>query len=155
MARKDRTPHTKNLYNHRLGMILTLIGVLVLVLGAKPEWFNLNRSEVIGYVQIIFIVMGLGIMSFGGYLSIDTLWSGKEKTIIADIGMRLIATGFIFAFITGQADLIGLGTRPIGQFIPFFGIWQERGILIGEFIIIVGFLCFFPWDILKSRKKNK
>ena len=154
MTKKEKQTHSQNIYNHRMGITITLIGVLVFVIGNKPEWFGLNRSEVIGYVQIVFIVFGLGLISFGGYLSIDTMWSGKEKSIIADIGMRLIATGFIFAFITGQADLIGLGTRPIGRFIPFFGIWQERGILIGEFIIIIGFFCFFPYHILERQKKK-
>jgi hypothetical protein len=96
--------------------------------------------------------LGLGVICFGGYLTINTLWNGYEKTIAADIGVRLIGTGYVTALASGLADIFGLGTRPLPTFIPFFGRWQARGVLIGEIVIIIGFLLLIPYQHLFNAK---
>ncbi|MFU8773334.1 MAG: hypothetical protein ACNA8H_13060, partial [Anaerolineales bacterium] len=87
----------------RLGLVITIIGFLLFVLGADPGVFNLDRSPVTGFVQISVFLLGLSIICIGGYITLNTLWNGKQKSIAADIGLRLVATGYVIAFLSGLA----------------------------------------------------
>ncbi|MBI5297028.1 MAG: hypothetical protein HY869_16235 [Chloroflexi bacterium] len=44
----------------RVGLVLTLFGLFVFMVGAKPAWFGWDRSPVVGFVQIIVFLTGLG-----------------------------------------------------------------------------------------------
>ena len=79
------------------------------------------------------------IICLGGYLALAGLWNGYQKTIIADIGLRMVATGCVIAIGSGMADLLGFGTH-ITPRIAYFGEWQEGGVVLGEIVIAVGFL---------------
>lgn len=128
----------------RLGLASTVFGFLLFLLGAAPQVYGLDRSPVIGFVQIAVFLVGLGLICLGGYFSLNALWSGREKSILADIGLRLVATGYVIAVATGMADVFGLGTQPLPG-VPLFGPWQEIGVLIGEVMIGVGFLLMIPY----------
>jgi hypothetical protein len=125
------------------GIIITILGFFIFLLGASPELFGLDRSPVIGFVQITVFLVGLGIICVGGYISLNAMWNNNSKTISADIGLRLIATGYVVAVASGLADVFGFGSQPWPQ-IPSFGRWQSRGVLLGEIIIAVGFLLLLP-----------
>ena len=128
----------------RVGLILTIFGFIVFLLGAEPGLFGLDRSPVIGFVQIAVFLIGLAIMCIGGFISLSALWNGMEKTIIADIGLRLVATGYVIAVASGMADVFGFGNQPWPQ-IPYFGPWQAGGVMIGEGFIALGFLMLIPF----------
>lgn len=131
----------------RVGLNLTLIGFLVFTLGAKPEWFGMDRSPVVGFVQIVIFVVGLGVLSLGGYIGLIALWGNEERSIAADIGLRLVATGYVLAVFTGMADLFGMGTQPLPD-VPFFGPLQALGMELGEAVIAIGFLITIPYKLL-------
>lgn len=128
----------------RLGMLISVLGLLVFLLGAVPQLFGLDRSPVVGFVQIAVFSFGLGLLALGGYFTLDALWRDTPKNIAADIGIRLVGTGYVIAITSGLADVFGLGTRPLPS-VPFFGYWQGAGVLIGQFIMIVGFVMFSPY----------
>lgn len=128
----------------RLSLILTFIGLFIFAVGSKPELFGWDRSPVVGFVQIIVFLIGLAWICVGGYLGLHALWWGEERTIIGDIGSRLVATGFIFAIFAGLADIVGMGSHSFPQ-IPYFGPWQATGVLIGQGIIAIGFLMMIPF----------
>ena len=113
----------------RAGLILTVIGFFLFTLGAAPEFYGLDRSPVIGFVQITVFLLGLGIICIGGYISLSSLWKGQERTLVADIGLRLVATGYVISFVSGMADVFGMGSQPWPQ-IPSFGFWQTTGVII-------------------------
>ena len=138
----------------RIGLIFALVGFFIFMVGADPGLFGLDRSPVIGFVQIGVFLLGLGVICLGGYLTINTLWNGYAKTIAADIGVRLIGTGYVVAVASGLADIFGLGTRPLPTFVPFYGRWQARGVLIGEITIIAGFLLLIPYRHLFDSKNK-
>jgi hypothetical protein len=73
----------------RFGLAVTILGLLVFMLGANPALFVLDRSPVVGFVQISVFLIGLAMICLGGYITLNTLWSGQEKSIAADIGFRL------------------------------------------------------------------
>ena len=137
----------------RTGLFLVLFGLLVFLLGARPALFGLDRSPVVGFVQIAVFLVGLAIVCIGGYISLMAFWSNGSRTIPADIGSRLVATGYVVAVFSGMADIFGFGTQPPPR-VPFFGPWQAVGVQIGEVLIAVGFLLLIPnrWR-QKSDKK--
>ena len=135
----------------RLGLIVILLGFFILIVGAKPAWFGWDNSPAIGFIQVSILLVGLGILCLGGYLGLLALWKGRQRTIAADIGLRLVATGYVVSVFAGMADLLGLGTQtmPSG---PFFGPLQSRGIVIGQAIIAIGFLMMIPYGMKKIEK---
>ncbi len=127
----------------RFGLVVTLIGFFLFTLGAAPEFYGLDRSPVVGFVQIAVFLFGLGLICIGGYISLSSLWNGQERTLIADIGLRLVATGYVISFVSGLADVFGMGSQPWPQ-IPAFGFWQATGVIIGQVVIVIGFLMMIP-----------
>ncbi len=128
----------------RIGLVLTILGFLLFLLGARPSLFGLDRSPVIGFVQIGIFLVGLAIMCVGGYISMMALWNKETPSILADIGLRLVATGFVIAVFAGMADVFGFGSHPLPE-VPYFGGWQTRGVEIGQAIIAIGFLFMIPY----------
>jgi uncharacterized membrane protein len=140
------SPNTNGHFRRRLGLILTLIGLLTFILGAVPGLFGLDRSPVIGFVQIAVFLIGLGIICLGGYVLINSLWNSTPKTIKADIGLRLVSTGYVIALVSGMADVFGFGSQ-VSPDIPYYGPWQQTGVLIGEAVIALGFILQVPFRL--------
>jgi hypothetical protein len=143
-----------SMFRIRMGLAVTIFGYLLFLLGARPSMFGLDRSPVIGFVQISMFLIGLGLMCVGGYISMRTLWRNRQLSIAADIGLRLVATGYVIAVFTGMADVFGLGSHPLPE-VPYFGAWQARGVEIGEAIIAVGFLLMIPISQKEPDKEVK
>ncbi len=128
----------------RVGLFLTLFGFLVFLLGARPGLFGLDRSPVVGFVQIAVFLVGLAIICLGGYVTLTAFWRKVERSIAADIGSRLVATGYVIAVFAGMADVFGMGTQTLPR-VPFFGPWQSTGVQIGQAIICIGLLLLIPF----------
>lgn len=149
--RDSNTPGYKtipgSLPRGRIGtsIIVTLLGLFIFIVGAKPELFNWDRSPVVGFVQIAVFLVGLAIICLGGYIGLLALWGKSQISIAADIGVRLVSTGYVIAAFTGMADVFGMGAHPLPD-TPFFGPLQATGVIIGEFIIAVGFLLLIPYN---------
>ncbi len=135
----------------RFGLALTLFGFLVFLVGARPSMFGLDRSPVIGFVQIAVFLVGLGIICIGGYIGLTTLWQDRQRSIAADIGLRMVATGYVIVVFAGMADVFGAGSHPLPG-VPYFGPWQARGVEIGQGIIAIGFLMLIPFLRPKSSE---
>jgi hypothetical protein len=128
----------------RTGLSLTLMGFLIFLIGASPTSFGLDRSPVIGFVQIAVFLVGLAIICIGGYTCMMALWKDRTLSIPADIGVRMVATGYVVAVFTGMADIFGMGSHPLPG-VPYFGGWQARGVILGQAIIAIGFLLLIPF----------
>jgi hypothetical protein len=137
----------------RFGTYLTIFGLLVFLVGIRPAIFGLDRSPVVGFAQISVFLVGLAMICFGGYFCLMAFWKNGERTIAADIGSRLIATGYVVAFFSGLADLFGFGTRA-PPLIPFFGPWQAAGVQFGEALITFGFLLLIPLNKQKETQEK-
>jgi hypothetical protein len=139
---------TRNL-RVRVGLTVLILGLLIFILGTDPALFNLDRSPIVGFVQIAVFLVGLAMVCLGGYLVLNVLWNGQEKTIAADIGYRLVSTGYVIAVTSGMADVFGFGNQPFPA-IPYFGPWQAAGVMIGELIIAFGFFLLIPHGVRKT-----
>ncbi len=138
----------------RLGFLTTVVGFFVFTVGAKPAWFGLDRSPVVGFVQIAVFLFGLGIICLGGYVGLTALWGSRERSIAADIGLRLVATGYVLTVFTGMADVFGMGTQVLPE-VPFFGPLQATGVEIGQAVIALGFLMTIPQREKDKEKNNR
>ena len=130
---------TNGRFRIRLGLGATIFGFIVYLLGAEPGVFTLDRSPVVGFVQIATFLVGLGFICLGGYISLAALWNGGPKSIASDIGLRLVSTGYVIAVACGMADIFGFGSNNYPT-IPVFGIYQQIGVILGEVVIAVGLL---------------
>lgn len=126
------------------GIALSILGFIVFLTGAKPEWVGLDRSPVVGFVQITVFTFGMGLLCLGGFVSLSSLWKQEGRSILADIGSRLIATGYVIVVFAGMADLFGLGTHPL-PLVPFFGPIQAAGVQVGQVMIAIGLAMMIPY----------
>ena len=120
----------------RFSIISVIVGLFVFLVGAKPGWFGVDRSPVVGFVQISVFLVGLSLICMGGYVGLSALWGTDQRSIIADIGLRLVGTGYVVAIFAGMADVFGMGSQPVPD-VPFFGPWQAGGVLIGPQLLAV------------------
>jgi hypothetical protein len=127
----------------RVGLSATLIGLFIFLVGVRPSLFGLDRSSVIGFVQIAVMLVGLAVICLGGYICLAALWGDSQRSILADIGLRLVSTGYVVAVFAGMADVFGFGSQRFPA-LPHFGPWQARGVEAGEAIIAIGFLMLLP-----------
>ncbi len=129
----------------RNGIIFLTIGLLVFLIGIKPALFGLDRSPVIGFVQITIFLVGLAGICIGGIVTINALWNGKQRSIIADIGYRLVSTGYVITALSGMADVFGIGSHRFPE-VPYFGHVQAIGVVLGQITIIIGMLIMIPYS---------
>ena len=137
----------------QLNMLLTFIGFMVYLLGIRPDFFQMDRSPVIGFIQITVTIVGLAILCLGGYLTISGLWRGRPKSIAAQIGIRLVSTGLVIAVFSALADFFGFGSHPYPESLPYLGKWQVLGIQIGENMIAFGFILMIPFPKIRLFPK--
>lgn len=137
----DNNPSTPRV---RVSYSVTILGLFIFAIGTKPDLFGWDRSPVVGFVQIAVFLLGLALICLGGYMGLIILWWGYERTIISDIGSRLVGTGYVIAVFAGMADIFGMGSQPFPH-IPYFGPWQASGVLIGQGVIALGFLLLIPF----------
>ena len=130
----------------RFSLIVAAVGLLIFVVGAKPNWLGVDRSPVVGFIQISVFLIGLAMICGGGYVGLLALWGKGQRSILADIGSRLVSTGYVIAVFTGMADIFGLGTQPLPN-VPYFGPWQSTGVLIGQIVIAIGLLMMIPYRV--------
>ena len=138
----------------RFSLITVSMGSFIFAVGAKPNWFGWDRSPVVGFIQIAVFLLGLALICMGGYVGLSALWGNEQRSILADIGSRLVGTGYVIAVFTGMADIFGLGTQPLPN-VPYFGPWQAGGVLIGQAVIALGLLMIIPYrfDLKKLREE--
>jgi hypothetical protein len=134
---------------NRLGKISSLIlFVLGIALGAvalSAELLGLDITPGFGMVQMLQLLIGLTCLTLAGYLRIHSLRSqNAPRSLQADIGVRLGATGLVFAYTTGWADLIGIGTHVNPSFDrPYVGPLQLGGLLLGVLMIMAGLILYY------------
>jgi hypothetical protein len=144
----DPSTQETRLYSRRRvqnGLTATVGGFFLFLLGARPAIFGMDISPVVGFVQITVFTIGLTIMCAGGYATLTGLWKNRTLSIVADIGIRLIATGYVISFFCGLADYFGF-TRQHYPSTPNFGPLQSGGYLVGQIIISIGFIMLLPFN---------
>lgn len=128
-----------------LSIILFIIGLALSAIALGAELLGLDLTPGFGMVQMLQLLIGLTCLTFAGYLRIHSLRpADAPRSLQADIGIRLGATGLVFAFIAGWADLIGIGTHVNPEFArPHVGPLQLGGLIVGLIMITIGLLLYY------------
>jgi hypothetical protein len=147
------SPNRVSYLRIRFSLIAVGIGLFIFTVGTKPNWFGWNRVDVVGFVQIAVFLVGLALICIGGYVGLSALWGKEQRSIIADIGLRLVATGYVIAIFTGMADVFGMGAQTLPE-VPYFGPWQAGGVVIGQAVIALGFLMLIPYHYYSNDMRE-
>jgi hypothetical protein len=152
MTTNFRSPHPRWLI---LFLVLDFIGLGLFLLGFQPSIFGLDRSPVIGYLQVVVFLVGLALVVISSY-ALESLFRspGQTLTILEDVGARLSATGYVLVVVSSAADLIGLGSHPLPG-APHFGVLQSIGVIFGTAMIIVGLAMYHPRKIITAPPGSK
>jgi hypothetical protein len=123
---------------------LDFFGLFLFLLGFQPWIFGLDRSPVIGYLQVVVYLSGLALVVVSSF-ALEYLMRppGQALTIREDVGARLSATGYVFVAVSCTADLIGLGSHPLPGS-PHLGLLQSTGLMVGTAMILVGLAMYHP-----------
>ena len=122
----------------RIGLVISVLGYLVFLLGARPGLFGLDRSTVIGFVQITVFLIGLAIIAISAHYTMMAFWMDTPKTLMADFGARVIGTGYVICFFSALADVLGFGSHLLPN--VFFGPLQANGVMAGVAVMALGYV---------------
>jgi hypothetical protein len=126
-------------------LILFIVGFLLSVISLGAEILELDFTPGFGIVQMVQLLAGLTCLTLAGFLHLQSLRSPDiGRSLQADIGIRLAATGLVFAFISGFSDLVGIGTHVTPEFErPFVGPLQLGGLILGVLSITIGLILYY------------
>jgi hypothetical protein len=137
------TPLTrKQVRRARRWMTVVLVGLFIFLIGVYPDLIGMDRSPVIGFVQIGVWLTGLAILLLGAYATVRVARNGLSTSLRADIGIRLIATGYVIAAVASLADFIGVGAQRMP--LIAFGPVQVVGLVIGVLVSLLGVILYWP-----------
>lgn len=123
-------------------MTLVLIGLILFVIGVYPDFIGMDRSPVVGFVQIGVWLTGLGMLLVGATMTVRVIRNSDPNTLRSEVGLRLIATGYVFAIAASFADFLGIGShvRPGLSYGPL----QVAGLALGILISLAGLILYWP-----------
>jgi len=126
----------------RRWVTLVILGVLVFVVGIAPGLIGMDRSRVIGFIQMGVWLTGLGLVLLGGFLAVRVVRNGRPMSLRAEIGTRLIATGFVVSATATLADFLSIGSHRLPW--VYFGPLQVGGLVAGVILSLIGVLLYWP-----------
>jgi hypothetical protein len=122
--------------------ILSLVGLGAFIIGVDPDLIGMNLTPHVGIVQMSTWLAGLAATLIGGYAAVRIIRNGRPTSLRAEIGVRLIATGYVFSLVASLADYIGIGTQHFPNL--SFGRIQVIGLAFGIVVSVVGLILYWP-----------
>lgn len=126
----------------RRWMTLVILGLLVFVVGINPDLIGMNRSRVIGFIQMGVWLSGLGVLLLGAVLTVRVVRNGRPMSLRAEVGTRLIATGYVISAAASLADFLAIGSHRLPW--VYLGPLQVAGLAGGVVISLLGVLLYWP-----------
>ena len=134
-------------------LVLFGLGIVFVTLSLSAESIGLNFTRGFGVIQIFQLLVGITLITLSGFLYLYTQrLPDAPRSLQADIGLRLSATGLVFCYVAGFADLLQIGTHlqqcTTGEVVagidcgPFIGPWQFAGIMLGVILVISGLVLY-------------
>jgi hypothetical protein len=126
----------------RRWMALFIFGVLVFLVGVFPGWIGMDRSRVIGFLQMGVWLTGLGLALLGAFLTVRVVRNGRPMSLRAEIGARLIATGYVVSATATLADFLAIGSHRLPW--VYLGPLQVGGLVAGVVVSLIGLVLYWP-----------
>ena len=115
-------------------------GTILLVISLAADSLGLNLTPGFGVIQMVPLLLGMTCFTVAAFIIVHSRRPpNSPRSLQADVGIRLAATGLIFLYVSGLSDLIGIGTHSQPNFErPFVGPLQLGGMGIGLLSILIG-----------------
>ena len=98
----------------RAAVASVIFGFFIFILGLFPAIINLDTKPGVGVLQLAVTLWGLGMVNAGAALwAYSERHRGAPRLLREDIGVRLIATGFVISAFSSLADVLGIGSPQI------------------------------------------
>lgn len=126
---------------HSVIVALVLAGLLLTLFSLAADWLGLDLTPGFGMIQMFQLLVGLSSLTLGSFIYLRQLRpEDAPRSLQADIGVRLAATGLFAVYAAGLSDLLGIGTHVVvnGFERPFVGPFQLAGIGVGLLLILGG-----------------
>ena len=123
-------------------MTVVLIGLFIFMIGIYPNLIGMDRSPVVGFVQIGVWLLGLGILLLGSTMTVRVIRNGYPNSLRSEVGLRLIATGYVFAVAASFADFLGIGSHALPGI--SYGPLQVTGLVLGVLVSLFGVILYWP-----------
>jgi hypothetical protein len=125
-------------------LLLFLVGNVLVIVSLAAEILGLDLTPGFGIIQMLQLLIGLTLLTLAGFLHIYSLRpEDAPRSLQADIGIRLAATGLVFAYVAGLSDLMGIGTHVEPAFErPYVGPLQLGGLVLGIISITAGMILY-------------
>jgi hypothetical protein len=138
---REQTTRVRNITVYFLFGLGLLLGALSLL----ADYIGLDLTPGFGILQMVVLLIGMTCITIALYGYIYGLRGAQApRSLQADIGIRLGATGLVLAYVAGLADLIGIGTHVEPAFArPYVGPLQIGGISLGILCISVGLYLYY------------
>jgi hypothetical protein len=122
---------------------LIAAGFFLFVIGLFPGLFGLDWTPGIGLLQITTLLLGITVMTVSAYVYARLTLPKAEpaRSLRAEIGVRLMATGLVVAYGSGYADLLGIGSGGHGGPLVF-GPVKAAGVALGVLVIAAGLFLY-------------
>ncbi len=126
----------------RRWMTLVLVGLFIFIIGVDPDLIRMNRSPTVGFVQMGTWMTGLAFLLLGAFATVRVVRNGRPTSLRANVGIRLIATGYVVSGVGTFADLLGIGSHHLPHLI--FGPLQVAGLAGGVLVSLLGVVLYWP-----------
>jgi hypothetical protein len=125
-------------------IVLLVVGIALVGSAFAAEFTSLGPTPGFGVLQTLFFLAGITALTIAGFLYLSGRRSPDiPRSLQADIGIRLSATGLVLAYVCGFADLIRIGTHVRPDFPrPFIGPLQLAGLVLGLLVILTGLVLY-------------
>jgi hypothetical protein len=125
--------------------LLFVIGAILLVLSLAADSLGLNLTPGFGVIQMAPLLLGITCFTLAAFIYLHSRRPfNSPRSLQADVGIRLAATGLIFLYVSGLSDLIGIGTHHQPDFErPFVGPLQLGGMGLGVLSILIGLYLYY------------
>ncbi len=124
--------------------LLVFFGVFLCFISLAAVLLGLDRTPGFGMIQMFELLVGITFLTLAAFIYLSKTYQSDVRSLQADIGIRLAATGLVFAYVAGLADLLGIGTHPHPDYgRPFVGWLQLLGLGLGIISILAGLLLYY------------
>lgn len=131
-------------------LTLVVVGMLLVFLAISADLLGFNITRGFGVLQIAQLLLGITALTLSGLLWFHSRRPEGVASLQADIGLRVVATGLVLAYVSGFSDLLQIGTHLvkcdppaiITNCGPYIGAWQVWGIVLGVLFISGGFVLY-------------
>ncbi|MFQ5922413.1 MAG: hypothetical protein ACE5M4_06180 [Anaerolineales bacterium] len=134
-------------------MTMVLIGLFIFMIGIYPNLIGMDRSPVVGFVQIGVWLLGLGLLLIGATMTVRVIRNGHPNSLRSEVGLRLIATGYVLAVAASFADFLGIGSHALPGI--SYGPLQVTGLALGVLVSLFGVILYRPGKGSKASSEGQ